>query len=248
MKKITIAMALLGSSFFGALLPQSASSQTAVDCRLTSWSAWRYIRTIPEVCRNGQMERREYRSRGIITPASNGGTCPPREEREEWRPFYVTCGGVTPPPPTPVNCQVSDWSAWAPSPWGVCSSDRQTRVETRSRYVTVQPANGGNACPSPLSETRTVAQTCDSSRTARLSWETCSRNTDGSALTNLAGTRIFYGRSAGEFVRSLQIATPSATAWTITDLDPATWYFVARCYNSEGVESANSNQVTKIVR
>lgn len=63
------------------------------------------------------------------------------------------------PPPTPVNCVVSEWGDWIPGSWGVCSNGQHSRTEMRVRTVTTQPANGGAACP-VLNETRTVTESC----------------------------------------------------------------------------------------
>lgn len=63
------------------------------------------------------------------------------------------------PPPSPVDCAVSDWSAWSAGAWSACSAGTQSRTETRTRSIVTQPANGGAACP-VLGETRTVTQPC----------------------------------------------------------------------------------------
>lgn len=63
------------------------------------------------------------------------------------------------PLPQPVNCEVSAWSDWQGGAWSACSNGQQARAETRSRTVTRQAANGGQACPA-LTETRTATQPC----------------------------------------------------------------------------------------
>lgn len=57
---------------------------------------------------------------------------------------YTQTVEVSECPPPPVDCQVSDWSEW-----GVCADG----VQTRTRTVTTEPANGGLACPA-LTETQ----------------------------------------------------------------------------------------------
>lgn len=61
--------------------------------------------------------------------------------------------------PTPVDCAVSPWSDWVAGEWGACTNGTRSRTETRTRTVTTQPANGGQACPA-LTETRTVSEAC----------------------------------------------------------------------------------------
>ena len=45
------------------------------------------------------------------------------------------------PPPSPVNCQLSDWSAY-----DTCSKKNGQFTQTRSRTIVTQPKNGGAAC------------------------------------------------------------------------------------------------------
>lgn len=75
----------------------------------------------------------------------------------------LTAGGAPPPPPPPppvdADAVVSDWSAWtATSDWSACTSGTQTRTEQRTRTV-ITPSTGSGTTP-PLSETRTVSQSC----------------------------------------------------------------------------------------
>jgi hypothetical protein len=83
---------------------------------------------------------------------------------------------------------------------------------------------------------------------ATLSWTPPTQNTDGSALTNLAGYRIHYGTSASMLTHSIQIANPGLTSYVIENLSPGTYYFAVRAYTSSGAESDNSNIASKVVQ
>jgi hypothetical protein len=85
------------------------------------------------------------------------------------------------------------------------------------------------------------------SGTATLSWTPPTSNTDGTALTNLAGYRIHYGLSATEMTQTIQLANASVSSYTLSNLAPGTYYFAVRAYNSGGTESLNSNVVSKVV-
>ncbi|MBV8144238.1 MAG: hypothetical protein JO184_04455 [Gammaproteobacteria bacterium] len=75
---------------------------------------------------------------------------------------------------------------------------------------------------------------------ATLSWQPPSENTNGSALTDLAGTRIYYGSSAAELTEMVEVPSAGETSYTIGDLTPGTWYFALAAYTADGTESAQS--------
>lgn len=80
---------------------------------------------------------------------------------------------------------------------------------------------------------------------ATLSWDAPTTNTDGTDLTDLAGYKIYYGTSPGTY--DSVIDTGDVTTYKITDLTPATYYFVVTAYDKGGNESAYSNEVSKTV-
>ena len=80
-----------------------------------------------------------------------------------------------------------------------------------------------------------------------LSWAPPLTNADGSALTNLAGYRIYYGRSATSLSQVVTIANAGVTRWVVENLSPATYYFAMTSVNSGGVESALSQVVSRTV-
>jgi hypothetical protein len=83
---------------------------------------------------------------------------------------------------------------------------------------------------------------------ACLSWTPPTQNTDGTALTNLAGYRIHYGRSPSQLTQTVQVANPAATAYRLSGLATGSWYFAVRAYTTAGAESAPSNVGSKVVR
>ena len=80
-----------------------------------------------------------------------------------------------------------------------------------------------------------------------LSWTPPTKNTDGSTLTNLAGYRIVYGKSAGSLTSSVQIANPGIASYVIDNLASGTWYFALQVYSSSGTESALTNVASKTI-
>lgn len=73
-----------------------------------------------------------------------------------------------------------------------------------------------------------------------LSWNPPTQNADGSALTNLAGYRIYYGRNRDNLTQVVVLNNPGLTRYVVENLDPAQWYFSMTSVNSEGLESSRS--------
>ena len=82
---------------------------------------------------------------------------------------------------------------------------------------------------------------------AALGWVPPTQETDGTAVTNLAGYRIFYGTSPTNLDQVVTLANAGATAYVVENLTPATWYFSVRAYTTDGMESAGSNVASKVI-
>lgn len=85
------------------------------------------------------------------------------------------------------------------------------------------------------------------SGTATLSWYAPTENTDGSALTDLTGYRIYYGTDADALTQSVNIDTVGITTYVVSNLGTGTWYFAIKAYNATGVESDLSNVASKTI-
>jgi hypothetical protein len=80
---------------------------------------------------------------------------------------------------------------------------------------------------------------------ATLSWTPPTKNVDGTALTNLAGYRIYYGASSNTLGQVVEIRNAGVSAYIVENLTPGTWYFAVTAFNAEGKESALSNIASK---
>lgn len=92
-----------------------------------------------------------------------------------------------------------------------------------------------------------IAVTQISTGTATLSWMPPAANTDGSALTDLAGYRIHFGTSAGALTQTIDIDNPSVSRYVVENLSPSTWYFAVKSVNTKGVESSLSGVASKTI-
>jgi len=82
---------------------------------------------------------------------------------------------------------------------------------------------------------------------ATLSWYPPTQNVGGSALTNLAGYRIYYGRADNALNQRIELDNPGLTRYVVEDLSPAKWHFAMTAVNSRGVESKRSATVSKTI-
>lgn len=93
----------------------------------------------------------------------------------------------------------------------------------------------------------TIQVVATATGSATLTWNPPTANTDGSPLNNLAGYKVHWGTSQGNYTNSVTINTPGVSSYVVEQLTPATWYFAVTALNSTGAESDYSNIATKQV-
>lgn len=142
---------------------------------------------------------------------------------------------------TSANGELSTALTW--------SSDMQACVASgHPAWTGAKPSSGTLTLPTiTMSGTYTLTIVCETpgTSTAVLTWTLPTTNTDGSPLTNLAGTRLAWGNAANALSFSHTVEG-FATTHTIEGLAPGSWFFGAKAYNSAGVESSLSSLVSKI--
>jgi hypothetical protein len=127
-------------------------------------------------------------------------------------------------------------------------SGTPSSAQTNSNIVI--SASDGSTSASMPAYTITVTATPPSGGStgaATVSWTLPTLNTNGTALTNLAGVRIYYGTSSSNLTQQIQLAGTSTTTYTIDNLGSGTWYFGAAAYNTAGTQSAMSTIVSKAI-
>lgn len=83
--------------------------------------------------------------------------------------------------------------------------------------------------------------------TATLSWLPPLENADGTALTDLAGYRVRYGRSPDDLSRVIDLPNPALNVYVVENLSAGTWYFAVASVNSNGDTSDLSNVASKTI-
>jgi hypothetical protein len=109
--------------------------------------------------------------------------------------------------------------------------------------ISVSDGKGGSASLPPFS----ISVSAPATGSATLNWTPPTQNTDGTALADLAGYRVYYGTSATTLTSRVDIAQPATTQYTVSTLATGTWYFAVSAYNLSGTESALSNVGSKTI-
>jgi hypothetical protein len=82
---------------------------------------------------------------------------------------------------------------------------------------------------------------------ATITWLPPTENVDGSALTNLAGYRVYWGQQPSYYTSSVAITNPGITAYVVENLGNGMHYFSVTAVNSSGTESAPSAEASKLI-
>lgn len=83
---------------------------------------------------------------------------------------------------------------------------------------------------------------------ATVNWVPPTANTNGSALSNLAGYVISYGTSASQLTSTVKLTNAGLTSYVIENLPAGTYYFGVEAYNTTGETSAVSNIASKTIQ
>lgn len=135
-----------------------------------------------------------------------------------WATFSATTGQLA---GTPTTTDVGTYANVS-----ISASDGAATATLAPFTITVQPAMVGSAM---------------------LTWEVPTLRMDGSALTNLAGFRVYYGTKSGSYTMKLDLPNAGITGCVVDGLTTGTYYFVTTAYDTSGVESAYSAEASKTI-
>ena len=181
----------------------------------------------------------------VQPPPTISGTPPNTDVAGNAYSFQPSASG---PSGMPLSFSVQNKPVWAN--FSIASgqlSGTPASTQTGSYSNIVISVSDGQASSSlaPFAVTVTSAPATTGSATVSLTPPT--QNTDGSALTDLAGTVIHYGTSPSDLSQTVQVAGTAPSSYTISNLASGTWYFAGVAYTSDGSQSAMSAIVSKAI-
>jgi len=136
------------------------------------------------------------------------------------------------------------WATFNSSTGRISGTPSAANVGTYNN-ITISVSDGSANTSLPAFSIQVVATATGS---ATLSWTPPTQNTDGSPLNNLAGYKIYWSTSASSYANSVTVANPGIATYVVSQLTPATWYFVVTAYSATGVESGFSNAASKTIQ
>jgi hypothetical protein len=110
--------------------------------------------------------------------------------------------------------------------------------------ITIQVSDGVSEATLPAFAIE-VRQSANGSAT--LSWDAPTRHVDGTALADLAGYRIEYGRQPDDLDHFLLIDNPAVNRVVIEQLSGGTWHFAVVAYDSKSIESKPSVLASQVI-
>ena len=179
-------------------------------------------------------------------PAGNqaptiSGSPPPQVMQGQAYTFTPTASDSNGDPLTFSVVGLPSWASFSSSTGTVTGTPTSAQLGT---YANIQISVSDGQVTTPLASfSITVVATASGSAT--LSWNAPTQNTDGSALVDLAGYRIYWGSSQGNYPNSRQLNGVGVQTYVVDTLTPGTWYFVVTAYDASGNESGYSNVASK---
>ena len=142
------------------------------------------------------------------------------------------------------------WAAFNTATGQLSGSPKVTDTGTTMNIVI--SAADGSATASLAAFSITVTGTAaanPSTGSATVKWVAPTENSNGTALTNLAGYTVYYGTDASTLSQgqSVKVANPAALSYTVSGLASGTWYFAVASYTTGGQASALSAVSSKTI-
>jgi hypothetical protein len=140
----------------------------------------------------------------------------------------------------PITFAIANKPAWASfnTATGALTGTPVVTATTRTVGVTISVSDGRvSSSLTPFDIEVVAAAPPVANNRATVQWNAPTTNSDGTNLTNLAGFKLYYGKTAAALDQMVQIASPYTTQQVVENLASGTWYFAVSAVNAAGLES-----------
>jgi hypothetical protein len=156
--------------------------------------------------------------------------------KPSWASFNSTTGLLS---GTPTALNVGTYSNIV-----ITAYDGYSKVVLPAFNILVQKSGSNPLGSAPAAGSGTTTTTTGS---ATLSWTPPTQNSNGSALTDLAGYHIYYGTTP-DLGQTVTLANAGLTRYVLSGLTQTTWYFAMTAYDTAGNESDRTAVATLIAQ
>jgi hypothetical protein len=158
----------------------------------------------------------------------------------------VSQGGGT------VTFQIQGKPSWAAFDvdTGVLTGKPAAANEGTTGSITITGSNGSTSAsigPFAIDVKAPATAPPPATGSATLSWTPPTENDDGTPITGLAGYHIYYGTNANALTTTVTLSSATDTSYVVSGLASGTYYFAVVAYNTAGMDSPNSNVVSKTI-
>ena len=126
---------------------------------------------------------------------------------------------------------------------GVGSTTSSTGASSSVPPQTVADTGSGTSTTTTPPATPPTSTPASSSNVT-FGWQAPTENSNGTPITNLAGYKIHYGTASQQYTQVAEVSNPSLSRYVMDSLPSGTYYFAITAYNSQGIESALSGEVS----
>ena len=113
------------------------------------------------------------------------------------------------------------------------TSGSTTSGSTTSGSTTTTGSTGSTTPTTPVTGTSVT-----------LGWVAPTQNSNGSPITDLAGYKIHYGTASENYTKVVAVSNPSISRYVMDSLETGTYFFAITAYNSKGIESTLSGEIS----
>jgi Putative Ig domain len=199
----------------------------------------------------------ETSTAGSPPPSGGSGSTPsngapsisgtPATQIQAGQPYTFTAQ-ATDPNQDKLTFSIANKPTWAQfnATTGTLSGAPSSSTTGTFANVTISVSDGTNSVSlAPFSILVTAAPAGGGASSVTLSWMPPTERTDGSALVTLAGYKIHYGQSSGDYPSVVTVDNAGLSSYVIDALSAGTYYFTVTAYDTTGYESAPSAEVSK---
>jgi hypothetical protein len=149
------------------------------------------------------------------------------------------------PSSAPLTFSVMNKPAWATFNTATGQLSGTPSGADVGNYANIQitASDGANVASLPAFAITVSAPAAGASGVS-LTWSAPTQNSDGTPLTDLQGYKIHYGMQSQNYTGAISVNNPTLTTYLVNSLPAGKYYFAVTAYNSAGLESPPSDEIT----